>query len=178
MKCFNQESVLKLAQLAENAEGDVQLGFRCGSERQAGRPEPDARNSLDGRTEQGVRQDAAVLTGGLAEAIHRNEELLGLLVLTLLERLEDRADLVAEDVSAAGDDAHRALHDRRQEHDVIAVVNDEVRIDLLGSEEEIGDLRRVDTGLVLHADDVGDGSQTADGLRLEVDADEDGCCRA
>ena len=81
---------------------------------------------------------------------------------------------MAEDVSAAGDDAHRALHDRRQEHDVVAVVNDEVRIDLLGSQEEIGDLRRVDTGLVLHADDVGDGGQTADGLRLEVDTDEDG----
>ena len=134
----------------------------------------DAGDQLDGGAENGVGQDAAVLAGGLAEAVDGHEELLGPLVVALGEGLEDGPDLVAEDVGTAADQTHGALDDGGQEHHVVAVVDGKVGIHVLGGQEEVGDLGGVDAGLVLDAHDVGEGGQAADRLGLQVHAHKDG----
>ena len=81
---------------------------------------------------------------------------------------------MAENVCTAGNQTHGALNDRREKHNVVAVVNGKVGVDLLGREEEVGDLSGVDAGLVLDADDVVDRRKARNGGSLKVHADEYG----
>ena len=148
MEGKTQKGKLQLADLLQDAQRDSHffLGGRC--QRQTGMAQLDAGDGFDSGTQDGVGQDTAVLTGGLAEAVDGNEQVLCLFVVALCEGLEDGADLVTEDVGAAGDQTLCALHDGGQQHDVVTVVDHEVGVNSMSGQHEVGDLSGVDAGFV------------------------------
>ena len=87
------------ADLLQDAQSDSHLFLGGRSQGQTGMAQLDAGDGFDSGTQDGVGQDTAVLTGGLAETVDGNEQVLCLLVVTLCECLEDSADLVTENIS-------------------------------------------------------------------------------